>query len=314
LVDFLLLSQASFALVFLIFPENFLQSPLVSAHRSCRASVLRGLVNNPYFDPGAIAVTTWQRFGNNVIQLICALHYAQFLGLSDVYVEPGFIFINCTFRTTRGITIHDVDPPRDMKVLRHIFFETQKRDACVGWDIFGVAATFKSRFRKFLPRRVANRSCIYAHVRGGDIFSWHIHPLYGQPPCSYYTEALALDAGKHACVHAIAEDELNPCLAVLIRAGAVWERRDLLWDVAAMVQAKRAILALGSFGFASLYLSPYKKTYYAFAINWEGLGKHMCCEPTQEYKEKVLTDWVMAPEQVELMMTSKCRTWWEVPR
>jgi hypothetical protein len=314
LTHFILLSQTSFALIFLFFPDDFFQSPTLFAHHSCRASVLQGLVNNPHFDADAIAITTWQRFGNNVMQLIRALHYAEFLGIPEIYVEPGFIFINRTFRTTRGIIIHGADPPRDIKLLRHIFFATKERDTCMGWDIFGVAATFKSRFGKLLPRKVANRSCIYAHVRSGDIFAWHAHRLYGQPPCSYYAEAVALDAGKHSCVRAIAEDDLNPCLAVLIGLGAVWEQRELIWDVAAMVQAKRAILARGSFGLAALYLSPVPKVYYAFAIGWEGLGKHMCCEPTDEYQEKVMKQWAMTAEQIRLMMTAKCRVWWEVPR
>jgi hypothetical protein len=87
----------------------------------------------------------------------------------------------------------------------------------------------------------------------------------------------------------------------------------MLQDLAILVASKRIILSKGSFGLSVLYLSPYPKTYYAFTYGWPGLGRHMCCEPTQEYQQTLLARWKATDEQKALMLTSKCRVWWEVP-
>jgi hypothetical protein len=313
-VNSLLLSQTFFVVLFLVAPNPFFRAPLLTADQSvCRASVLRGHVEDPHFHPDALAVMRYERFGNNLVQFIRALLICDVIKVRTVYVEPGFLFFNESFVTTRGVTVHPFDPPPEKVLLRGTFFFMIPGEECLTWDPLGITATFKSYVIRHLPLEVANLSCIYAHVRSGDIFTHNIHPLYGQPPCHYYLEAIEMDGDGHSCVCLIAEDLLNPCGEVLIRTGAQWSKRPMLQDFAILVASKRIILSKGSFGLSVLYLSPYPKTYYAFTYGWPGLGRHMCCEPTQEYQDKLLARWEATDEQKALMLTSKCRVWWEVP-
>jgi hypothetical protein len=110
----------------------------------------------------------------------------------------------------------------------------------------------------------------------------------------------------------IAEDLLNPCTGVLMKAGARWIERPMIEDLAIMIDSRRSILSKGSFALGMIYLTIYEKVYYAFQYGWPGIGRHMCCEPTKEYEEKVLANWKATKEQKALMVSSKCRVWWLV--
>jgi hypothetical protein len=277
----------------------------------CRSALLTGLGHSCFFAPAALQLVPYCRFGNNVVQLIRALYYAEALDVGSIYIIRHFLFLNRPVITTRGIAVHPSKPPRRLAVLRHRFYVTESGSGCLPISPFAMAATFREHIIEQLPRH--SSTATHAHVRSGDIFHRNIHSAYGQPPCGYYVEAVAIENATE--VRVIAEDMRNPCVAaVCSRTGAVWKRQQLRDDLAAVLWAKSVVLARGTFGLAVLYLSQRKKTVYTFATAWEGLGRHMDCQPTEEYAAKVLGNWARTHEQLRLMVNGKCKKWTLVTR
>jgi hypothetical protein len=86
------------------------------------------------------------------------LHICEVMQVRTNYLPPGFLFINATFFTTRGVQI------------RPTFFFQPPGERSVIFNFTQTAATFKFQMYTLLPRGLSNASCIYAHVRSGDIF------------------------------------------------------------------------------------------------------------------------------------------------
>ncbi|GAG64972.1 unnamed protein product, partial [marine sediment metagenome] len=56
---------------------------------------------------------------------------------------------------------------------------------------------------------------LHVHIRSGDIFKKTIHPLYIQPPLSFYTTVINSQHWDKVCI--VCEDSKNPCITELKR-------------------------------------------------------------------------------------------------
>jgi hypothetical protein len=56
---------------------------------------------------------------------------------------------------------------------------------------------------------------VVIHIRSGDIFCTDIHPLFWQPPLSFYVNLI--NTHKFDNIHLVSENKLNPCVGKLLK-------------------------------------------------------------------------------------------------
>ena len=252
--------------------------------------------------PSCFAVRTFQRLGNNVVQLIRVLTYCDVLGVREVYVAKNFLFFQRTFVAGNGVTVHVGESWNSHGVAAGHFFTPLL--SVVRYNFRLVCGFFRDEFLKGLPHPNVSAELLYLHLRGGDIFSTFVHYLYAQPPCSYYLDAIKLDDAREA--ELVSEDSANPCFQLLKERGLRHVRGGVAWDFARLVYARRLVVSSSSFCRAAVALSPVAKQLYTFNYPWRDFGSHWNCVPERRFRELVMRNWTNSPDQVALIRNSSC--------
>jgi hypothetical protein len=240
------------------------------------------------------------------------------MNIKVIYIPKFFLFLNSSFTTTAGVEILIGEAPRRDLVIRDTFYYPEARHrACFRVSDLFLASTFRAQVLRLFPKSLANGSLLYEHMRSADIFKrWRVHHGYGQPPCSYYADVVALDGSSYSDVQVIAQDDRNPCVSALIGKGAHYKQQEFARDLGAMLWATKLVLGRGTLGLAVLYLSQISKSYYTFGSSGLTMpyGHHIDCEPTREYTEAILSmKWINSDPQREMMRTSKaCKRWRDI--
>ncbi|MEG4492376.1 tetratricopeptide repeat protein [Microcoleus sp. D3_18_C4] len=108
------------------------------------------------------------------------------------------------------------------------------------------------------------------HIRSGDVFSnFNVHPLYIQPPLSYYQKII--EHGNYQDIVVVTEpDRLNPCIdELLIRYNARVQSNSLEEDVNTILSAKHLVIGQGTFGNNLSMISPnLQKLYCPFFLHY----------------------------------------------
>jgi hypothetical protein len=314
IVAFLLISR----LAPIVSSRLFRRRPLAFvSHSACRRSFVEILSESTTFDPEVIDLVPWDRFGNNVFQFERVLAGSSHLGIYDVYVRRGFLFFNATFTTTHGVIVHQENCPLGGFILRGHFWWLPWSGDCFVVDRPVLSDTFRSEFLKAFRLDRTNRSTLYLHVRGGDIFTTNILSMYAQPPCRYYTEAIDLDGDRHNQVVLIAQDSQNPCLAMLMHKGYSWTPSPLQLDLGLLIYARRTVWSCGTFSQAVIDLAAVRQVYYTFACFQPSPyldAVHLECRPDAVYMRTVHSTWTKSDQQLQMMMTSRGCFAWNVVR
>jgi hypothetical protein len=136
-------------------------------------------------------------------------------------------------------------------------------------------------------------------------------PGTSPPLCWYYLEAMRLDK-EHQSAQVISENDLNPCVGIIVGAGATFWTRPVYDDIAILLTATMIVTGARSFIDAIMMLTRVRKRVYAWdrAVYPDHLP-HFRCEASPEYRS-VMKNWQRAPAQVEFMKTAKACSWWAV--
>lgn len=253
--------------------------------------------------PRVFVVRKFQRLGNNVVQLARVLTYCEVFGSREVCVPRNFLFFRRTFVTRNGVTVHvGEDSCPDVGAVGYFFTPLAK--SVVRYDFRLMCSFFRDEMLRVLPTPNVSDNVLYLHLRGGDIFSTFVHYMYGQPPCSYYLEAVRLDGAEE--IELISEDSANPCFDILVRHGFRHVPGTVAWDFARLVYAGRLVISASSFCRSALALSPRLKRLYTFNYPWWDFGSHWNCVPGEDFKEHVMRNWTNSPRQVAMMKNSSC--------
>jgi hypothetical protein len=246
-----------------------------------------------------------------VHQLSQALRCCELLGIRTIYLDHGFLFITNNTATTGGVALISGDPPCLVQVFSHRFFYPMTSAPYHPEDDYMIAGTFRDLILRNLQHPVPPASALFAHIRSGDLFSPGTvpHSKYGQPPCTYYLEAVDLDNATD--VQVIAQDAMNPCLRIVLNStGATWRARSIRVVLAELIYARKMILARGTLGKAVLFLSPIRKVmFYSMTLSKSGFGRHFDCIPSKTDADRVLDRWRNFPAQIEMMKFEKCTKW-----
>ncbi len=161
------------------------------------------------------------RFGNNIIQCIHALAFAEIFGIPKIYHQfpwlPG--------RKSAGsgpVLIQAMPNFKNKQVgLWSGFFNSYchpRLEALPQSDFVRIIDNYLQPNIRWLSAE-PQRAAITVHIRGGDIMTNRKggYPNYGQPPLAFYTceiERLANETGRQK-IEIISEDRNNPVLDAL---------------------------------------------------------------------------------------------------
>lgn len=166
------------------------------------------------------------RFGNNIYQILHAVIIARYIGI-------GFIECKFYFRKRHAesyifdniVMYFGIDETSGPPEIRATLFYPYGFEICFNsLNYYNVKKDAERLGRLFFNQHIdslpSNKKTVAFHFRAGDIFSENgaVHPLYVQPPLSYYV--LALD---HICettsdfeVYVVFEDNRNPVIKKFI--------------------------------------------------------------------------------------------------
>jgi hypothetical protein len=239
-----------------------------------------------------LQITEWNgRFGNNILQLIRAIHYA----VQKNHWEISFPSHSLFHRKVIYLSGSDKKYPGATTRVYNSF-----------WTMPDPPPLVARRYAQtyLLPILAVVSSppvdCVI-HLRGGDIFSPTPHSKYFQPPLSYYKKYL----GSQTCV--VYEDKKNPCVAPLIETGVVTQSATLKEDFSKMLSAKHLVVGYSTLGYA-VYLLSKRLNHLTVPSNYgstfpsNDFGTDCALEIidlTDYYKGE---DWINSPSQLERML------------
>ena len=196
-----------------------------------------------------LIVNNWfGRTGNNILQLIRAIHYAKINNHNNIKFNKHSLLNKCEIiiELDTNITINNTS-------VIDTFFSLKKFDI-----IDPEPYIMKKYFQKYIKpiyfnydnKLLISKDALYIHFRGGDIFSKNPHNAYVQPPLSYYTNII----NDYNAIKMVCEDKNNPCINELLKIDKVeYISNTLKEDLSLLSNASNVVIGFGTFGFL-LYL------------------------------------------------------------
>jgi hypothetical protein len=195
-----------------------------------------------------LIINYWKgRTGNNILQIIRAIHYAIVHNHDSIRFEPHSLLNKCEI-------IVELDNSNNEKII-DTFFSLKKYNIIdpepyIMKDYFQkyIISIFKIQVDTTLIKN--NDKTIYIHFRGGDIFSSNPHSAYVQPPLSYYKNII----NDYDSIKLVCEDKKNPCINLLLKQENVeYISNTLEKDLSTLSNVSNLIIGFGTFSFL-LYL------------------------------------------------------------
>lgn len=148
---------------------------------------------------------------------------------------------------------------------------------------------------------------IVIHLRGGDIFTHPVHPLYVQSPFSYFKKILDVEKPNNAII--VCEDRKNPLIPLLLDSipNCQINSNLLLEDINIILNCKKLIIG-GETSFSHLLAQASKKIEKVYCPVFEGFGKESyigsdICEIIFVHHENYIKsgEWKFDEKQKDLM-------------
>ncbi|EDZ92861.1 protein of unknown function DUF268 [Limnospira maxima CS-328] len=288
-------------------------------------------VDNLVGDITALKVITYGRFGNNVIQLSHAYHIAKTIGASRIYLSNWWYIKQGESKTPSGITIMNTSEPdfsSEKLVLEGTFYYypdhltlnplSTTRPRLYLNNMMASIYLNMMDLMEFVNLKLSGEPLgdkdLVIHIRSGDIFRPHNpHPVYGQPPLSFYQKIITLQPWNS--ISLVFENKSNPiieplidfakayCLQVRVISGSLRE------DIEYLLKAKTLVVSMGTFAPAVTTISMNIKTVYYFenSFNTWGNPNILCVRVIDKkgtYKFEILNrNWQNTNEQRQLMLS-----------
>ena len=232
------------------------------------------------------------RLGNNIIQVVNALHIACHYGC-DIKILPHKHFNTCHICLEGSVSSNcsrTLEP-------QNFYAPPDKFYIPVGQTEFDtniylhnkdkVQRILRSIFVMEAPVSSLDDNRIAIHIRTGDIFGARPHPRYAPPPLSYYTDIL--NQGSYDDIYIIAEDTKNPCIGKLkeLYPRAIHTIQSLDKDIKIILSVKTVVMSVGTFIPSLLRLTDNVEKLHRFVD-----GRYTA----------LIGDWVNSEKQRELML------------
>tara|TARA_B110000305_G_scaffold194229_1_gene218189 strand:- start:2741 stop:3499 length:759 start_codon:yes stop_codon:yes gene_type:complete len=211
-----------------------------------------------------LIIQSWTgRTGNNILQIIRAIHYAIINSHNSIEFKQHSLL------TSNTITLENIENINKSQI-KDTFFSLKQYNI-----IDPEPYIMKEYFQKYIKpifkiqietNNDVNDKKIYIHFRGGDIFSSNPHKAYVQPPLSYYKNII----NDYDSIKLVCEDKKNPCINELLKQENVeYISNTLEKDLSILSNVSNLIIGFGTFGFLLYLMNPCLKNLYIpyFFIN-----------------------------------------------
>lgn len=275
----------------------------------------------------AIEMTGRLRFGNSYISLLQALNVAKAIGADTIVANHSHMKPE-TDSVIDGIKI-TTKKVKGQNVLRGQFYYPNLLTNF--FDEAGVrhwsCSPYKALPELFeiyelgLKQEPLDGDEIVVHLRAGDVFEKpNPHPLYGQPPLSFYLKVL--EEKSWSRVWLVFQNDANPVIPELIRM--LEERKipfqtvsgDFVSDVELCLRTQNLVMSNGTFLFPVVCASKNLRTIYKFESQHKPFP--ICFEENifeikhyrdefGDYNAKVMREWMNTAEQREMMLKYPAR-------
>lgn len=264
----------------------------------------------------ALVVSRQLKFGNAILQLTNAIQIARQLGVRKIY-HRGYAFLRDEalvddIQLIRGI------PSNENYLVSSFFPNALLKKICISPEPRYQIARKLAPWLTLQLRRSADadtRHHLYIHIRAGDIFAKaQPHPLYGQPPLSFYLRILKLERWEKVVL--VFENRLNPVIDKILaflaseRIPCEIQSKNLDADTARLLEAENIVIGRGTFVYPMLCISDNVRRVFCFesdsAAEW-GLDQsdiqfiHLI-DKTGAYRDSILKRWLNNEEQREMML------------
>lgn len=250
-----------------------------------------------------LIINSWiGRTGNNILQLVRAIHYA-YLNNHNI-----IIFNNHNLLNSNRINLQNIENIHQSKIIDQFFYLKK-------YNIEDPEPhLMKKYFQKYIKpifkikqdesNIINDDKIIYIHFRGGDIFSNNPHKAYVQPPLSYYKNII----NNYDNTILVCEDKKNPCINELLKQEKTqYISNTLEKDLSILSNASNLVIGFGTFGFLLYLMNSKLKNLYIpdFFVNelpkgsWGNDLKLHIIELPDYIK---VGDWKFNTEQRKLML------------
>lgn len=217
-----------------------------------------------------LMINSWKgRTGNNILQILRAIHYAKKYNHSSIYFKSHPLL------NSQMITLENVE--NNKSIINDTFFYLKKYNITdpepyVMKEYFQiyVKPIFKIQNNDIVDDDVDK--IIHIHFRGGDIFSTNPHNMYVQPPLSYYKNII----DHYSTIKLVCEDKKNPCINELLKLKNIeYTSNTLEKDLCILSNVSNLVIGFGTFGFLLYLMNNKLKNLYIpdFFVNELPQGK-----------------------------------------
>ena len=212
-----------------------------------------------------LVINEWfGRTGNNILQIIRAIHYAIINNHNSIIFHPHPLL------TSNIITLENIENS-DKSTINDTFFSLKKYNI-TDPEPYVMKEYFQKYIKSIFKIQTENNNdvtddkTIHIHFRGGDIFSSTPHKAYVQPPLSYYKDII----NEYDSIKLVCEDKKNPCINELLKQENVeYISNTLEKDLSILSNVSNLVIGFGTFGFLLYLMNPYLKKLYIpdFVVN-----------------------------------------------
>lgn len=248
-----------------------------------------------------LIINQWYgRTGNNLLQIIRAIHYAKMKNHKEI------VFMKHHILLSQKIII-ETDEQIQEKIYDSFFYLSKFKMNDPSPIIM------KSYFQKYIKPILLikinddsiDKTSLYIHVRGGDIFSQNPHNAYVQPPLIYYKKIMR----SYANIQLICEDKKNPCVNELLKLDNVkYTSNTIENDLYILSNISHLVIGFGTFGFLIYLMNTKLKHLYIPDYYMNSLPKGEWGEDIQVHFIDLpnyikVGDWKNSDEQRNIMLT-----------
>jgi hypothetical protein len=229
--------------------------------------------------PPALRILRNGRFGNNLRQILHAVHVATSIGAKQLYIDEVNVGQFASPWAFEDLLLIPFPPSSTEPVLTGTFFYRNAFKRLFGkFDgarslmvLLGVIAPMlDSRWGRGTNHA---EDVLHIHIRSGDTFSTRsVHPNYVPPPLAYYLSAIRLFQMRYRSpkIVIVVEDLLNPCAEGLYRVlryegfDVAFFCNDFEHTVGELLTATHLVTSVGLFAAMIALASTHIRSIYAF--------------------------------------------------
>tara|TARA_Y100000389_G_C17362034_1_gene464296 strand:+ start:362 stop:1126 length:765 start_codon:yes stop_codon:yes gene_type:complete len=189
------------------------------------------------------------RTGNNILQIVRALHYASLNHHNIIsFNDHPLLMYNRIVLTSNEKTDQNESIVDTFFNLKKYNIEDPEPYLMKEYFQKYIKPIFKIKLDE--NNTIIDDKIVYIHFRGGDIFSNNPHKAYVQPPLSYYKNII----NNYGNTILVCEDKKNPCInEILKQENTQYISNTLEKDLSILSNASNLVIGFGTFGFL-LYL------------------------------------------------------------